>query len=613
MKTIIAAGGIGSRLNSSKSKPLTRIHNESVIERQIKCLNDFNLKDILITLCHKKDDVIEHLRLSGLNARYFVELEPLGDAGALPEMIKYKILSNEDFLFVNGDIIFEFDFEKLLKYHESNDSDLTLVVHKSSHIYDSDIVKKDKDGKVVAFYSKNEEKPEYYENCTNAGIAVISKRMYSLLEKMHGKVSFKDIIRMALECDKKVMAYSTAEYIKDMGTPDRLKEVENDIKNNIATKKSKAIFLDRDGVLNVFNGFVNEPDQLEVSEEAALAVKEINKSDYMAIVVTNQGGIALGYLDEEKLYKIHCKLEMELAKYGAYLDDIIYCPHYPATEKEKNIGVEELKVECDCRKPYPGMLFKAEKKFNIDLSKSIMVGDNDSDVKAGLSAGCKISKKIIANTFNKNHIEVLIKMSKIEDKETRIEISDAIDILVECFAKEGKLLIAGNGGSSSDSEHIVGELMKGFKIDRKIKNECFEKNLAKMLTEEEYNSFEYNLQEAMPAISLSSHTSLCTAYSNDKSFDFVYAQQVYGYGKCNDVLLVLSTSGKSKNVKNAMVVAKALGMKVISLTGFNDELDDLSDVCIKVKEKDTCKIQEQHIKIYHFICEALESFLFEKK
>ena len=190
-------------------------------------------------------------------------------------------------------------------------------------------------------------------------------------------------------------------------------------------------------------------------------------------------------------------------------------------------------------------------------------------------------------------------------KECEKSIIDSLNILISTYENDGKLLICGNGGSAADSEHIVGELMKGFILPRKI-----DQKLEKIIGDSELSSV---LQKGLPAISLVSHTALSTAFANDNLPTAVFAQQVLVYGKKNDTLLCISTSGNSKNCVYAAKVAKALGINVISLTGKNvSKLEELSDLTIKVPFSETYRIQEYHLPIYHAICLALENEFFSE-
>ena len=191
------------------------------------------------------------------------------------------------------------------------------------------------------------------------------------------------------------------------------------------------------------------------------------------------------------------------------------------------------------------------------------------------------------------------------------DIQKAYQIIAECYAQGGKLLIAGNGGSAADAEHIVGELMKGFKKPRKLEKDMQDK--LKNVSSEYGSVLAENLQGALPAIALDGHPALTTAYMNDCEPLLCFAQQVNGYGNENDVFLGISTSGNSKNILYAAITAKAKGLKVIGLTGHKDsKLSEIADICIKAPETETYMIQELHLPIYHCLCLMLEEKYFEE-
>lgn len=191
------------------------------------------------------------------------------------------------------------------------------------------------------------------------------------------------------------------------------------------------------------------------------------------------------------------------------------------------------------------------------------------------------------------------------------DIEKAYELLEDTYSKERKLLVCGNGGSASDSEHIVGELMKEFKLKRKVYADQAES--MKAIDSEMGTTLAENLQGALPAICLTGHSSLTTAFMNDANADLVFAQQVNGYGKANDVFLGISTSGNSKNVVYAAITAKAKGLKIIGLTGQKEsKLSKMADCCIRVPEMETYKIQELHLPVYHCLCLMLEDHFFGK-
>ena len=250
--------------------------------------------------------------------------------------------------------------------------------------------------RVVKWMAKEDERL-YYKNRVNAGIEIISPEL--LKETMKHFVSRHPETPDKIDLDRDVLkpnipsgrifAYDTPEYIKDMGTPDRYYEVEKDlqtgkVKARNLKNKQKAIFLDRDGTINKSVGFLTKPDQFELLPSVAEAIKMINKSGYLAIVVTNQPVIARGDCTWDELQQIHNKMETELGKEGAFLDAIYICPHH----KDKGFVGErpEYKYDCDCRKPKPGLMLKAASDFNIDLSLSYMIGDSESDIIAGNNA-----------------------------------------------------------------------------------------------------------------------------------------------------------------------------------------------------------------------------------
>ena len=208
----------------------------------------------------------------------------------------------------------------------------------------------------------------------------------------------------------------------------------------------------------------------------------------------------------------------------------------------------------------------------------------------------------------RKHIELLIKRYPILE-EVNQEIIDAYLVIESCFKNDGKLLIAGNGGSAADSEHIAGELMKSFKMPRPVPKDFAEKLMA--VDTERGAKLAQNLERGLMAIPLVTHEALSTAYINDADALGVFAQQLYGFGKEGDVFLGISTSGNSKNVMNAAVVAKAMGIKVVGLTGKDGgELEKIADVTIKVPEKETYMVQELHLPVYHCLCLMLEDEFF---
>lgn len=641
MKVVIMAGGKGTRISElfpNIPKPMIPVCGIPVLEREIQSLKEQGVTDIILTVGYKAEIIMHHFgngRKYGVHIDYFVEKEPLGNVGALFQL-KDKL--TEDFLLLNADAMFNVDFNRFVKFHKEHKSLVTLFTHPNNHPYDSGLIIANKDKQVEQWLSKEDDRPEFYQNRVNAGLHVISPEVLNM-EVTTQKVDLDRQVLKPLCGTGKMYCYDSPEYVKDMGTPDRYEGVCKDFEKGIVESrnlknKQKAIFLDRDGTINKYVGFLRKTEQFELLEGVSEAIKKINRSGYLAVVVTNQPVIARGEVTYEGLQEIHNKMETLLGKDGAYLDGIYFCPHHPDSGFEGE--VKELKIDCDCRKPKPGMLLQAAEDLNIDLEQSWMIGDGKNDIQAGKNAGCKtvlignedygqdmivdsllsFVNKVIEKPAQDEldnriyaHLDVLIERYPVLQP-CKEDILNAYYVLEDAYAHGNKLLVAGNGGSAADSEHIVGELMKGFKLPRKsdsaFKKRLFEEDeeLGLVLAE--------NLQGALPAIALDGHPALSTAYMNDCEPLLCFAQQVNGYGKRGDVFLGVSTSGNSKNILYAAVTAHAKGLKVIGLTGKKDsKLSDKADICIQVPQTETYMIQELHLPVYHCLCLMLEERFFK--
>lgn len=408
MKTIIMAGGKGTRISNlfpDIPKPLIPIDNIPVLEWEICSLREQGFNDLILTVSHMADKIMAFFgdgsRL-GVSIQYYNEVTPLGNAGAL---FKLRNQLTEDFLLLNADAIFDVDFNRMVEFHRSHGGLVTLFTHPNSHPYDSGLLIADENMSVKQWLAKEDERPTYYKNRVNAGLHVISPVVLDMaridaekvgtVDEVTGKVMKVDLDRQLLKPlagTGKMFCYDSPEYVKDMGTPERYYSVVSDFKAGIVQSKNlknkqKAVFLDRDGTINKYVGFLRDIDQFELIEGVAEAIKRINASGYLCIVVTNQPVIARGEVTVPQLEEIHNKMETLLGLEGAYIDGLYYCPHHPHKGFEGEIP--ELKFDCECRKPKPGMLLNAAEEFNIDLSKSWMVGDGENDIKAGANAGCK--------------------------------------------------------------------------------------------------------------------------------------------------------------------------------------------------------------------------------
>lgn len=390
------AGGKGTRLSAVTGdkipKPLVPFCGRPLIEYIVENLVADGVTEIVVCVGYLGEQIVDCL---GDGSRYgakisFVhEEEPLGTAGAL---FYAKAFLGDDFLLVNADLVEDVDYQRMYAYHRQKGAIATLFVHPNSHPYDSDIVVKDATGKVLQFDFKDNKRDYDYENCINAGIVIFSPEVLEVFTAPKKLALEKDVIAALLAEGKPVYAYASPEYVKDVGTPDRLAVAKQEYENGkIAgrnlSRKQKAIFLDRDGTLNVFKGLITEPEQIELIAGVPKALLAINQSDYLALVVTNQPVIARGDCTPETLEKIHKRLYTLLGNAGCYVDDLIYCPHHPDSGYEGER--KELKFDCDCRKPKTGMIDSLVKKYHIDLDKSYFIGDTYRDVQTGFNAGVK--------------------------------------------------------------------------------------------------------------------------------------------------------------------------------------------------------------------------------
>ncbi len=410
MKTaIILAGGKGTRIKKlfpGIPKPLIPINGIPFIERAIKQMKIYGFERFIITIGYMADKIIAYLgdgsRL-GVKIEYFIEDIPLGSGGALPIVArKYHLMGTV--AVVSGDLVFDIDWNRFLRWHMLRRADISLLVHPTLHPHDSDIVDLHHgwvvmDGKwqylweqkhrIRKIYRKGQRREKYIGNISNAGIMLIEAE---LLKLWKGGVPMNlehDIVIPLIEKGYRVYGYLSPEYVKDAGTPERYSGVEKDIQRGIVpywnfAYSKPAVFWDRDGTINKYKGFIKNPEEIELMESIADKIKDFRERGYLNILVTNQAHISFGWITFDRLQQIHNYLMELLAESGTYLDGIYYCPTHPDNgyDGEK----PELKGHFMCRKPLPGMLYEASDDFNIDIRNSLMIGDTDIDRQTALNA-----------------------------------------------------------------------------------------------------------------------------------------------------------------------------------------------------------------------------------
>lgn len=400
MKAVIMAGGKGTRLQSIAKdipKPMFPIFDKPILEYQIDSLKKSGITEITLIVGHLGDIIREHFgdgREFGVSIDYIVEEVPLGTAGAL-YYLKDKV--QEDFVLIFGDLMFDVDWNRFMAFHQESAALISLYGHPNSHPYDSDVIVVNENNRVIKIESKNVERHFYYHNFVNAGLYCVNPKLLDLITAPEKIDLEKKLIAEQIERGT-VYSYRSTEYVKDMGTPDRLNAVSADVSNGVAASRSlknkqKAIFLDRDGTINVLKGFLNKAEDFELLSGVAEAIQKINTSPYLTIVATNQPVIARGECTFDELENIHKKMETDIGRQGAYLDDVFFCPHHPHKGYEGEIP--ELKFDCICRKPKIGMLLQAAEKYNIDFSQCWFVGDTTMDIQTGINAGMRT---VLVNT-----------------------------------------------------------------------------------------------------------------------------------------------------------------------------------------------------------------------
>lgn len=397
MQAVIMAGGKGTRLAALTKdeipKPMVPVAGKPLLLWQVERLKENGITDLIMVIGHLGEKIQEYFGDGsdfGVKIEYFVEENPLGTAGSfyyLKDMLK-----EDTFLMMSGDLLFDIDFERMVRFHKEKGSAATLFVHPNGHPYDSDLLVLDAEERAIRFDSKHNTRDYWYDNCVNAGIFVFDKKICDRVPEPVKRNLENDLIKGMIEDGEPVYGYRSPEYVKDVGTVDRIEQGRSDIESGfIETRclknKQKCIFLDRDGTINKKNGFIADEDAFELEDCAFEAIKKINKSGYLAVVITNQPSVARGLCQIEDIERIHKKLATLLGREGVYLDDIQFCPHHP----DKGFPEENplYKISCECRKPKTGMIDKVAEKYNIDLSKSWMIGDTTMDIQTGVNAGLR--------------------------------------------------------------------------------------------------------------------------------------------------------------------------------------------------------------------------------
>lgn len=389
----ILLGGKGTRLGlKGIPKPMVEVLGTPLLEHLVIQLRDQGFCDLVFLSGYRSDVIEAHFgdgSAFGVSIHHSVEDEPMGTARATSAA---RDLLGDAFLLLYGDVILDIDLARFVSRARALGGDGTLVVHPNDHPYDSDLVVADpQTHRISAFLNKPHDPTLRARNLVNAGLYYLRPSIFDAVPEGDelfdwGRDVFPDAVRAGYE----LYAYRSAEYMKDIGTPARLEKAQRHIKSGMVSARSmrqsqRAVFLDRDGVINREINGVHTPEDMECLSGAAATIAQINQSRMLAVGITNQPDLAKGFFTFDALEDVHAEMDRQLVSEGAFLDDLLFCPHHPETGHPGEIA--DLKRECNCRKPAPGMLLDAAERYNIDLSRSYMIGDRIGDLRAAKAAG----------------------------------------------------------------------------------------------------------------------------------------------------------------------------------------------------------------------------------
>jgi histidinol-phosphate phosphatase family protein len=397
-RAAIIAGGKGTRIRSITGdqipKALVPVAGQPIVFRQLQLLKRYGITEVAVLAGMLASELEAGVRPEaerlGLHLEFFVEEKPLGTAGGL--LSARSVLGDNHFLALYGDVAVEMDLVRFQAFHAARNATATIVAHPNYHPHESDLLEVDQNGRVRAILLRDRRKPGYYHNLVPAALYCLEPDALDFIEPDREQDFIQDVFPRMIAAGVPVHAYNTPEYLRDMGTLRGYEKVEEDIESGRVARmnalvKRPAVFFDQDGVLNdeVHIKGLTRPEELELIDHAARAVKLVNDAGWLAILVTNRPQIAKGFVTIQESEYMHAKLETLLGYEHALLDRIYYCPHHP--ERGFTGEVPELKIDCDCRKPKPGMLLRACEELPVDLSGSSMIGDSWRDVGAARAVG----------------------------------------------------------------------------------------------------------------------------------------------------------------------------------------------------------------------------------
>ena len=393
MQAVILAGGKGTRLASRLNglpKPLVAVGGLPLLQRQLVALAAQGVGETLVLVNHEAAQISSFLAGRDFGCRTVVidDGQPRGTAGAVLACLDRL---EKTFLVVYGDTLFDIDIGSILAAHRSKGCAATLLLHPNDHPADSDLVEVGDDGVILAFHRYPHPPETYRANLVNAAFYVVERSLLETQRSLPVPADFAgDLFPRALHDGHRLYGYRSYEYIKDLGTPARLDKVERHLAAGVVERArrnapQRAVFVDRDGTLNVLSGYVRRAEELTLLPGVVSGLRRLNEAERRVVVITNQPVLARGECSFDEMRRIHAKLDTELGREGVYVDGLYLCPHHPDSGFEGEIA--SLKVRCDCRKPSPGLIMRAIAEMNIDPAQSFFIGDGERDMQAARAAG----------------------------------------------------------------------------------------------------------------------------------------------------------------------------------------------------------------------------------
>lgn len=408
MQSVILCGGLGSRISKrykNTPKALIKFNQKENLKHLVENLKKNSIKNFIFLTKHKSRFIKTFIKKK-LNIEFKIYDDNFytGTGGAILNQIEN--LENE-FIVVLGDLYCEFNFKKFINFAKKKKSDVCLSVHSNSHPFDSDTVEFNSNFLIKKIFLKNSNQKR--ENNALSGIYYFKKKyFYNLIYKKKNIDLIKDIL---FKKNKKIYAYKSLDYVKDFGTIKRINQVKKDLKE----KKRKidfGVFIDRDGVINKEIGPVTKEKDFHIIKGTGKSIRKLNKKFIPCFLISNQAGVANKLIKLKNLKLINIKLDNYLAKFGAYLDDLLICPN----SQNKKISTKKFSFLWKDRKPNPGMIIELCKRHNINIEKSYFIGDSDIDILCGKKANMKtILVKSPRTKKYKFNVEPDIKVNKLSD------------------------------------------------------------------------------------------------------------------------------------------------------------------------------------------------------